>query len=60
MTEMRCGACRAIAVECPLGYYGGVVHCDVCGYRFELKAPNCAPRIHCPECRGTVTYEAEP
>lgn len=36
--ETRCGSCIRMGVECPLGYFGGVVSCDVCGFRFTLSA----------------------
>jgi hypothetical protein len=57
MTEMRCGDCIELGIECPRGYYGGACKCDVCGYRFALASPNCAPDITCPECKGTIEYE---
>lgn len=55
--ETRCGDCIAAGIECPRGYFGGRVDCDVCRYAFALSAPGCAPEIACPECGGTVTYE---
>ena len=59
MTEMRCHDCRELGLECPRGYFAGVLRCDVCGYRFALSAPMCAPidRVHCPECGASTTEE---
>lgn len=56
-TEMRCPDCIKAGVECPRGYFSGKVTCDVCRYVFILAAPGCAPRITCPQCNGSVTYE---
>lgn len=56
-TELRCRSCIDLGVECPDGYFGGKVTCDVCGYQFELAAARCAPIINCPECEGTVSYD---
>lgn len=59
--EMRCGDCRAIGVECPRGYFAGVLACDVCGYRFVLSAPRCAPidSVSCVKCGGRTSAEGE-
>jgi hypothetical protein len=57
MADVRCALCKYTGVECPLGYFGGLCTCDVCGHRFALAAPLCAPPVTCPQCNGTVTYE---
>lgn len=57
MKDCRCHLCKNAGLECPKGYFGGLCICDVCGFKFALTAPLCAPPITCPECNGTVTYE---
>ena len=56
--EVRCSDCQDMGVECPKGYIGGAVRCDVCSYRFALTQARCIPIVDCPRCGGSATEEA--
>jgi hypothetical protein len=61
VVEMRCPDCRRLKVECPRGYVAEIRQCDVCGYRFALSAPGCAPECRCPRegCVGSTSVEQD-
>lgn len=56
--DLRCIDCRQIGCECPKGYFAGILHCEVCGFRFVLSAAECVRYVvRCPDCGGSVDEE---